>query len=486
MKTLQDGDLESSAVVIGTGFGGSTFAYGLAQRGCNVVVIERGDYLRPPSPDLAPLHMSNFRDLAAVGGATKFYGAAMYRLRERDFQPVEMERGPTPGWPMSYADLEPYYGQAERLFKVHGSSEHDPTEPPRSTPWPHPPIDHQGPVVDLVRKLREKAGVPVSYVPVGKDYDPAAGGACTLCRHCDAYYCPRDAKQDAEVAALRPAVATGRVTVLTRTDCLKILMSPDGRRATGVRVRRDGREFTIHAPLVGVGCGLFDTPVLMYRSRTSQHPDGLGNNGGALGRYWSAHSAGWVFALTPFAQRSPFHQKTFAMNAWYESSPGWAYPTGVVQSACYIEPKTMSRRYRYFAKTILDHSLHTFVMNEAVPTRDSGFELTDEGVKALAPPRKNAESYSRLVKLTKEMYRSAGYFAISPSMEETNFNFHSTGTARMGRDPNTSVCNDRCEVHDIAGLHVVDSSALPTAGALNSGLTIAALALRTAALAELR
>lgn len=482
MNPSVQADIGSSAVVIGTGFGGSTFAYGLAQRGCDVIVIERGDYLRPPSPDLAPVHNFHFEKLAVVGGLTKSFGAAMYRLRERDFQPIEMESGPTPGWPISYSDLEPYYGQAERLFKVHGSSDHDRTEPPRSTPWPHPPIEHQGPVVDLVRRLRERAGVPVSYVPLGKDYDPAAGGPCVLCRHCDAYYCPRDAKQDAEIAALRPAVATGRVTVLTRTECLKVLTSLDGRRVNGVRVRRDGKEFTVHAPVVGLAAGLWDTPRLLYRSRTTREPNGLGNAGGALGRYWSAHTAGWVFAMLPFAHRHPFHQKTFAMNGWYENSPGWPYPTGVVQSVCHIEPTGMSRRYRYIADVVLRHSMHTFIMNEAVPTRDTGFALSDGEMKTIAPPRKNVKSYARLVKLTKEMYRSAGYLAVSPSLET---NYHSVGTARMGHDPNTSVCDDRGRVHDVAGLHIVDSCLLPTAGALNSGLTIAAVALRAAALTQL-
>src|SRR4051812_3890479 len=216
---MASGDFACDALVIGTGMGGSSFAYGLAKRGKDVVVVERGDYLRPPSPDLQPIHNFNFEHLAVVGGLTKSYGAAMYRLRERDFQPVEMERGPTPGWPITYADMEPFYGEAERLFKVHGSSAHDKLEPPRSTPWPYPAIEHQGPAARLVERLRDKAGVSVSYVPLGKDYDPAGGGKCVLCRHCDAYYCPRDGKMDAEIGALRPAVATGRARVMTNTEC---------------------------------------------------------------------------------------------------------------------------------------------------------------------------------------------------------------------------------------------------------------------------
>ncbi|MBS0582652.1 MAG: GMC family oxidoreductase [Proteobacteria bacterium] len=474
-------DFSCDALVIGTGLGASSFTYGLAKRGKDVVVIEQGDYFRPPSPDLAPLHNFNFANLAIVGGLSKSYGAAMYRLRERDFQPIEMERGPTPGWPISYADLEPFYGEAERLFKVHGSSEHEIAEPPRSTPWPYPPIEHQGPAADLVRRLREKAGMSVSYVPLGKDYDPANGGACVLCRHCDGYWCPRDAKMDAEVAALRPAVATGRVRVMTHTECLRILTSPDGRRATGALLRRDGREFTVHASIVGLGCGLRGTPILLYRSRTSAQPNGLGNGGGALGRYWSAHTAGWVFAMSPFVQRQKFHQKTFAMNGWYEHSSDWPYPTGIVQSACYIEPTGISRRFRYFAQAILAHSLHTFVMNEAVSSRETGFALSDNEAKTIAPPLENVKSFARLRRLTIQMYRAAGYPAISPPLKPTSY--HSTGTARMGRDPNTSVCDERCQVHDVAGLHVVDSTVLPSSGCLNSGLTVAANALRAAALA---
>src|SRR3954468_6684920 len=93
------------AVVIGTGIGGSTFAYGLAKRGLNVAVVERGDFLKPARKDLAPVHMHNFADLSVVGGQTKAYGAAMYRFRESDFKATEMEAGVSPGWPISYADL---------------------------------------------------------------------------------------------------------------------------------------------------------------------------------------------------------------------------------------------------------------------------------------------------------------------------------------------------------------------------------------------
>ena len=457
------------AIVVGTGIGGSTFAYALAKRGLNVAVVERGDYFRPAIKDLAPLHVHNFSKLSVIGGQTKAFGAAMYRLREVDFKAVEMESGVSPAWPITYADLEPHYCEAEKLFRVHGSSEGDATEPPRSAPWPHAPIPHQGPVVELVQRVSERAGIPVSYIPRAVDYDPEHGGKCVLCRHCDAYYCPRDAKMDAEVAALRPAVETGRVTVLTKTECLRILTTPDGKKVTGLQVRKDGKELTLLTGLVGLGCGLRETPVILWRSRSSQHPQGLANGSGALGRYWASHTQGWVMPIKLGVQKKTFHMKTFAINGFYD--------LGVIQAAGSIEPIGISRRYRYFAAFALRHSFQAFVMSEALPTKESGFTLSDDGAKTRAEPTKNAKTFKKLRRQAAKLFRRAGYFTISPPLEA---NFHNVGTARMGSDPADSVVNSYGKAHDVDGLFLVDSTVLPTSGAVNSGLTIAAVALRAA------
>jgi choline dehydrogenase-like flavoprotein len=408
----------------------------------------------------------------------------MYRLRESDFAPIEMENGATPGWPIGYAALEPYYCEAEKLFKVHGSSDGDPTDPPRSAPWPHDPIPHQGPVRDLVDRVTTRAGHPVAYIPRSIDYDPAGGGKCVLCRRCDGYYCPRDAKLDAEIGALRPAVATGRVELLTKTECVRVLVTPDGGRVTGVVLRRDGQETTVRTGTVAVGCGLQGTPLLLWRSRTTNHEDGLANRSGALGRYWGAHTQGWVFALKLGAQKKDFHQKTFAIHSFYHAGPDWKYPLGVIQGAGNIEPIGMSRRHRYFASVLLNHSIQTFAMTEDLPTKETGFALADDGAEMIAPPIRNQKTFEKLRAKTRELFRAAGYRVFMPNIMIGRF--HSLGTARMGADPATSVVNDKCQAHDVAGLYVVDSSVLPSSGALNSGLTIAAVALRAAAKAELR
>jgi choline dehydrogenase-like flavoprotein len=461
------------AVVVGTGIGGSTFAYALAKRGLNVALVERGDYFKPEVKDLAPLHVNLFGDGPVVGGQTKAFGAAMYRLREVDFKAVEMEAGVSPAWPISYADLEVHYGEAERLFKVHGSSINDATEPPRSSPWPYEPIPHQGPVQELVQRVTERAKVPVSYIPRAIDYDPPNGGKCVLCQRCDAYYCPRDAKMDAEIALVRPAIATGRVTVLTKTECIRVLTTPDDKKVTGLVLKRDGKEFNLRTGLVGLGGGLRETPLVLWRSRSNLNPNGLANKSGALGRHWASHTQGWVMPMKLGVQKKPFHQKTFAINAFYEN--------GVIQAAGNIEPIGVSRRYRYFAQWFLKHSFQAFVMSEALPSKETGFTLTDDGAKLISEPKKNTKTFAKLKKQAAKVFRRAGYTVIVPWLET---NFHNVGTARMGADPADSVINPECKAHDVDGLYVVDSSALPTSGALNSGLTIAAVALRAAAAAR--
>jgi choline dehydrogenase-like flavoprotein len=260
--------LSFDGVIIGSGAGGSTLAYRLAQRGIRTAVLEKGEFLRPrPGSKAIGIPFHDFQSGGAtqdcVGGQTKFYGAVLARLRESDFRATQLERGITPQWPISYADLEPYYCQAEHMYQVHGKM--DPMEPARSAPFPHPAIEHEPFIADMVRRI-EAQGVRVSYLPKGLDYGP--GGKCVLCNTCDAFYCQRDAKMDAEIAALRPALATGNVELFTNTECLKILTTPDGKRATGVQASRGGEQFTINAGFVAACSGIEKTPGLLWRSRT--------------------------------------------------------------------------------------------------------------------------------------------------------------------------------------------------------------------------
>src|SRR6185436_15731062 len=147
-------------IIIGTGAGGGTLAYRLAASGKRILLLERGDYVpreqdnwstRAVNVDGKYQTTERWRDKAGkelhphtnywVGGNTKFYGAALFRLRERDFGELRHHGGVSPAWPISYLELEPYYTAAEKLYEVRGqraaNGKGDPPEPWASAPYDH-------------------------------------------------------------------------------------------------------------------------------------------------------------------------------------------------------------------------------------------------------------------------------------------------------------------------------------------------------------
>lgn len=468
------------AIVVGAGVGGSTLAYKLADRGLRVLVLDRAQRFEPPpwqTGDPVGIHYLNVpAGLGIVGGQSKFYGAAMYRMRESDFRATQHEGGESPAWPINYVDLEPYYGEAERLYRVHGSTDRDPTEPVRSTPYPHPPLPHAPLVATLVDRL-QRAGATVSPMPRALDY--GSGGKCVLCATCDAHYCRFDAKMDAEIAALRPALRTGRVELLTGAECLRVLTDQTGSRATGVVTLRNGEERTLHADIVAICAGLGPSAMLLLNSTTARHPMGLGNSTGCVGRYYGAHDTGMVFPLLSLGRKlPPTHTKTFALNADYDATADWPYPMGVIQAAGQVpfwQQKVVPSWMRLPAKLVGERSVYCFFMNEVVPTRESGLIIDNGRIVGMREPPRNPQTFKRLRRRAIELFRSAGYMVVAPRHRSL---WHRVGTVRFGTDPQTSVLDADCKVHGVDGLYVVDASVLPSAGAVGTALTIAALALK--------
>ncbi|SEN18860.1 Choline dehydrogenase [Stigmatella aurantiaca] len=469
-------------IIIGSGPGGSTLAQGLARRDCNVLVVEQGDFLRPETVP-GSQQTTFIRDVqrrgirSTVGGESKFYGAALYRLRESDFCVRSTDHGESPAWPLTYADLEPFYDEGERLYSVHGSPEGDPSEPPRSRPFPHGPIEHEPLISEVVERLKA-CGVPVGYIPKGIDVGP--NGRCVMCSTCDGYYCHRDAKMDAEVAALRPALKTGRVELSTGTDCLKVLTTPDGRRATGVLLRRGSEEAVVHADVVVVSAGIRESPVLLWRSRSDAHPNGIGNAGGALGRYLAGHTCGFIFPFMGLRPIPALHQKTFAINAFYEAPADWPHRLGVIQATGQIPIwKQVHPLLSPFVGFVARRSLVCVLMTEVVGTAESGFTFSGEGISQVRNPEPCRETYRKLRQTAVSLFHKAGFRWVHAS-EHFDAPWHTVGTARIGTNPATSVLDAECRVHGLDNLYVVDASSLPTAGAVNTTLTIVAMALRAA------
>src|SRR5260370_632504 len=193
--------------IIGTGAGGGTLLHALAGRGKRILVLERGDYVPREKAnwntravnvegryqtketwrdrERRPLHPhTNYY----VGGNTKFYGAALFRLRREDFGEIKHWGGISPAWPIEYEDLEPYYTAAERLYHVHGERGADPTDPPASAPYPHPPVSHE-PRIQRLHDDWARLGLRPFHVPLGIMLDEAdpRGSRCIRCETCDGH-----------------------------------------------------------------------------------------------------------------------------------------------------------------------------------------------------------------------------------------------------------------------------------------------------------
>src|SRR5215469_11603486 len=222
-------------IIIGTGAGGGTLAYRLAPTGKRILLLERGDFLPRERDNWDPTAVFVHSKYKAretwygkdgrafhpgihyyVGGNTKFYGAALFRLRKEDFGEIRHHGGISPAWPISYDDLEPYYTQAEQLYHVHGARGEDPTEPPASGPYPHPPVSHE-PRLQQLSEHFTNSGLRPFHTPLGVMLDEAHPrlSRCIRCNTCDGYACLVHAKSDAQVIAVDPALEHSNVTLLT-------------------------------------------------------------------------------------------------------------------------------------------------------------------------------------------------------------------------------------------------------------------------------
>jgi len=233
-------------IIIGTGAGGGTLAHRLAPTGKKILVLERGDFLPREKANWSALEVyqkeryhtnerwydregKKFQPQTGywVGGNTKVYGAALLRLRERDFDRVIHKQGFSPEWPLKYADFEPYYTQAEALYDVHGARGTDPTEPPCSQPYAYPAVSHEPDMQVLADDIRSLGYNPF-HLPLGLKLNEGdrANSPCIRCDTCDGYPCLVGAKADAEMNAIRPT----REKYANFTWIIRLIMS---KRAIG-------------------------------------------------------------------------------------------------------------------------------------------------------------------------------------------------------------------------------------------------------------
>jgi choline dehydrogenase-like flavoprotein len=503
-------------IIIGTGAGGGTLLSSLAPTGKRVLVLERGDFVRREKAnwDSRAVNVEaryqtreKWRDKDGrelhphtnyyVGGNTKFYGAALFRLRREDFGELRHHGGVSPAWPISYEDLEPYYTRAEQLYHVHGRRGEDPTEPWASAAYPYPAVSHEPRLQDLHDDLARLGHKPF-HVPLGIMLDEAdPRSRCIRCETCDGFPCLVQAKSDAHVCCVEPALRHPNVTLLTNAYVSKLETSASGREVTGVRVRRDGADETYSAGVVVVAAGAINSAALLLRSANDKHPNGLANSSDVVGRHYMGHINSVLLAVSKCPNPTVF-QKTLGLNDFYFASKDWEYPMGHISFVGKLDGVALSAGAPplvpgFTLDMMARHSLDFWLTSEDLPDPDNRVTLDREGNIVLKYKPNNEEGHKRLSAKLQELMKQQtrcslhghechqGLFSRSLFIGQRiplAGVAHQNGTIRFGRDPETSALDVNCKAHDLDNLYVVDGSFFVSSAAVNPALTIMANALR--------
>ena len=499
--TVDHDPVTADVVIIGSGMGGGTLAWALKDAGLNVLIIERGQFLPREPENSQPDHVFIKKRYVTskpwynaktgqpfqpgvyywVGGNTKMYGACLPRFRRSDFEEVSHQEGVSPAWPFSYDDLEPFYGQAEQLFQVHGSVDEDPTEPPHSMDYPYPPLPHE-PAVERFANMLYLQGLHPFHMACAMHLPSLAERIADTTA--DGSPSSTGNKGDAESRAVRPALESPTVRLLLGAYVRRLHTSADGHAVTAAEVQVGERTVRIEAKTFVVSGGAVNSAAVLLRSVSDQHPNGLGNSSGLLGRNYMVHNSTFFLAVDPRKRNDTAWQKTLGLNDWYEAGPDTHYPLGNLQMLGKLQAP-MVKAARPWApmwalKTVTDRSLDIYLTTEDLPRPENLVTVDGDKIMISWTPN-NLGPHHELVKRVTRAVRQAGYPVALTERMGIATNSHMCGTAVAGTDPAASVLNPDCRSHDVSNLFVVDSSFFPSSAALNPALTIAANALRVAA-----
>jgi len=539
-------------VIIGSGAGGGACAWGLTQRGVKVLVIEAGPVYHPDKdyrlhtqqweqsrfPDkarspyrytFAPLQRLEpkwdtlrswnrvngqinpsrqrrgwaYHHVRGVGGSTLHFTGEAHR-----FHPSAMRMatlfGVAADWPLDYAELEPFYCEAERVIGVAGASV-DPQRP-RSEPYPLPPhaLSYASSTIAAGCRRLGLSWVPNSVAALSAPYDGRPG--CNYCAGCNRG-CPRRDKGSVDVTFMRKALTSGLCSIQTECVVTRIEPGPADRVERIHYVDRNGRAGTVATPIVVVACGAIETPRLLLASANRHAPEGLGNESGQVGGHFMETLAWTSTGLHP--ERLDGYRGLPADSiCWDFCRPdaiedviGGFCISPALAEADLIGPINYARRivpgwgrnHKAEMRRVFGHALSLKAMGECLPHPDSFIDLDPTRRDQFGTPLARIHSHldemalnrlAFMAKTTREILSAAGVEAL---VEEygTYDVFSSThvfGTCRMGNDPDTAVVDRDGRSHRWQNLWITDASVFPSSGeGEGPSLTIEALALRTAA-----
>ena len=496
-------------IIIGTGAGGGTLARKLAESGKRILLVERGQFLKREKENWDPeevFHKERYHSKDTwydkkdktfqpgshyfVGGATKMYGAALFRFRERDFDTVQHEDGVSPEWPLKYDVFEKYYCDAEEMYMVHGNRDEDPTEPPSSRPYPFPAVSHEPRIQEIADKLKAE-GLHPAHAPTAimLNEENHLNSRCISCDTCDGYPCLVHAKCDAEVIGVRPALKHDNVSIVTGAMVTKLVTNAEGTSVTEVVVQHEDHTHSIKGDLIVLAAGAANSAKILLASASDKHPNGLANGSDQVGRNYMFHNSQAVVALSNAINATKF-QKTLTVNDFYWGWKDYEYPIGNIQ----MVGKSMAPMFMEDAPSfapgwtlemMAKHAVDFWLTTEDWPDPENRVTLKEDGNIKLSYTFNNQKSTKQLNKHLKKMLECMDcHLHLIPNNLYLTKKIpvagvgHQAGTCRFGTDPSTSVLDLNCKAHEVDNLYVVDSSFFPSIAAVNPSLTIMANALR--------
>lgn len=516
-------------LVIGSGPAGAAVAWRLAELGAKVVCLEQGDWVKPGdypstrpdwevhlrrgrfhfSPNVRRLpedypvtsgggHPPNVLMFNAVGGSTIHWTGHFPRFRPSDFRVKSLD-GVAEDWPIRYEDLEPYYDMNDRIMGVAGLAG-DPANPPRAT-RPTPPLP-LGVLGETIGRGFDKLGwhwwISDNAI-ISRDYDGRP--ACELHGKC-MLGCPIGSKASTDVTYWPKALRKGAV-LKTRARVREITV--DGRGRVRGAVYADARgvlqEQLAHVVVLcanGIG-----TPRLLLASKSKLFPNGLANSNGQVGRNFMLHP--FRFLEGVFEERMDGHEGPFGIPAFSQEFYETDMKRGFIRGYTFLlersfgplhhawgsfvgKPVPWGAEHHQVMRRRFPHIIRVTVCGEDLPEEHNRVELDPElkdssGVPAPRVVYTYSDNSLRMVQHAAMMARQALEAAGATEILDSGIiqpAFHLMGTARMGRDPRTSVVNASHQAHDVKNLFIVDGSSFTTSASVNPTSTIGALALRAA------
>ena len=528
---------EVDFVVVGSGAAGGIIAKELSENGFRVVVLEQGPYLTEADfthnevkvlnedlltnhPKLQPNTFRKTPDEKAkpqralvygrlVGGTSVHFTANFWRFHEIDF--VERSKiGPISGtgftdWPITYADLEPYYTKVEWEIGVSGLAGASPFDPPRSKPYPMPPLPVKGSGV-IFEQAARKLGWHAFPAPMAILSEARPGrSACVNCGFCLAFGCEVGAKSSSLAAAIRMAEKTGRCEIRPNSYVHRIELDANGKATGAVYFDEQRNAHLQKAKTVVVCANGAETPRLLLLSANKQFPNGLANSSGLVGKYLMLNSGGVSMGVFDeplndykgFAVSRIFHD-------FYEldAQKVGFYGGGGVDARFDLTPISFAMgalppgtpRWGKDFKATLAHNftrtMEVFGHGTSLPLETNSFSLDPDLKDAWGLPalRMTYKDHPDDIKLSNwlnaralELLEAAGAKQKwNFPAQEQQFAVHLLGTCRMGNDPKTSVIDADHRTHDVKNLFLCDGSSLVTSGRGQPTMTIEALAFRAA------